>query len=121
MKKILITISLLITTVYLSSAVDIVLNSWQKLDNNNWTDLSSVLNKVDINSGDLNISWKLVVNWKICDLDWNCLWECPVWQVCDMETDGWDWKLVMNLDTNDGNVQWYDSSYWTDLTTWVWS
>jgi len=83
MKKILIIISILITSVYLSSAVNIVLNSWEKLDSSKWTDLSSVLNKVDINWSDININGKLSVDWKICGEDWECLGACTSSQVWD--------------------------------------
>jgi len=83
MKKLVLLISLFISLIYLSSAIDIVLNSWEKLDNSSWTKLSWVLNKVDINSSDLNINWKLSVDWKICDINNNCLWECKDWKVWD--------------------------------------
>jgi len=77
MKKIIILISIFIAWIYLSSAVNIVLTSWEKLDNSSWTDLSSVLNKVDVSWNNININWKLAVDWKICDADNKCLGECP--------------------------------------------
>ncbi len=33
---------------------------------------------------------------------------------CEMDIDGGGWMLAMNLDTSDGNIQWYNASYWTD-------
>jgi len=64
MKKVLIFLSVFLSLIYLSGAIDIVLTSWKKLDNSSWTNLSSVLNKIDTNSSDLNINWKLSVDWK---------------------------------------------------------
>jgi len=87
MKKLIIFTSLFIVSIYLSLAVDIVLNSWQKLDNSSWDNLSSVLNKVDINSSNLNINWKLAVDWKICDNNDNCLGECSGSNVWDIKTN----------------------------------
>jgi len=83
MKKLIIFISVFIATIYLSSAIDIVLNSWQKLDNSSWDNLSWILNKVDISWNNLNINWKFSVDWKICDVDDNCLWECTDWKIWD--------------------------------------
>jgi len=94
MKKLLIFISIFISLVYLSSAINIVLTSWKKLDNNSWTNLSSVLNKVDVNSSDLKINWKLAVNWKICDTNDNCLWECSWWQIWDTSINSCKWVPV---------------------------
>jgi len=65
MKKILIITSILIISVY----------------------LSSVLNKVDVSWSDININWKLAVDWKICDLDNNCLVECSWEKIWDTGTN----------------------------------
>jgi len=74
MKKLLIIISIIISSLYITSAISVKLNSWEKLNNSSWDNLSLVLNKVDVNSNDLNVNWKLVVDWKICDASDNCLW-----------------------------------------------
>jgi len=81
MKKILVFLSLSIAWIYLSSAIDMVLTSWTKLDDSSWNNLSSVLNKTDVSWYNININWKLSVDWKICDLNDNCFWECAQWEV----------------------------------------
>jgi hypothetical protein len=55
------------------------------------------------------------------DLDWVWTWSAAFQAYCDMTTDWWGWTMVMNLDTNDWNVQYYDSTYWTDLNNWYWN
>lgn len=50
-------------------------------------------------------------------LGWNGMFEV----YCDMVTDGGWWMLVMNLDTSDGNIQHYNSSFWTSNIANVWS
>jgi hypothetical protein len=86
MKKILIFTSLFIAWIYLSSAISITLNSWKKLESSSWTNLSSVLNKVDVSWNNLSVNWKLSINWKICIETW-CLWECSWWQIWDKNTN----------------------------------
>jgi len=110
MKKIIIFISIFISLIYLSSAVDIVLNSGQKLDNSNWTNLSSILNKVDISWSNLNINWKLSVNWKICANDL-CLWDNP-W------TQETPWKSCSDLLSKWVNTNWV---YYIKPTWYSWS
>ncbi|TNF28408.1 MAG: hypothetical protein EP329_17910, partial [Deltaproteobacteria bacterium] len=33
---------------------------------------------------------------------------------CDMTTDGGGWTMLLNLDTSDGHVMWWDNALWTD-------
>jgi len=33
---------------------------------------------------------------------------------CDMTTDGGGWTMLLNLDTSDGHVMWWDNPLWTD-------
>jgi len=128
MKKILIITSILITSVYLSSAVNIVLTSGTKLNNSSWDNLSSVLNKVDINSGDINIDWKLVVNWKICLDDGNCLGKCKKWYYWDNATSlckqgNWNSEKSAGFScytikqSDNSKVSW---TYWID-PDWLWT
>jgi len=145
MKKLLIFISLFIASIYLSSAIIITLSSWQKLDNSSWNNLSSVLNKVDVSWSDLNINWRLAVDWKICDINNNCLGECSWWDIWDTSNNtcitpastpetadktcktikeknasAWDWEYWINPD-GDG---WVDAfKVYCDMNTdwWGWT
>jgi hypothetical protein len=114
MKKIIIFLSLLLTTIYLSSAVNISLNSWSKLEGSSWDNLSSVLNKVDVSWSELKVNWKLAVNWKICLADNNCMGECEEHHNWDVSTSScvpeWGWNdeytvllLDFDSDTNDSS------------------
>jgi len=99
MKKILIFILLFIASVYLSWAININLWSWEKLENNIWTNLSSVLNKVNISWWDININWKLAVDWKICLDNGNCIWECTWEQFWDNATSSCKAKAGWTAET----------------------
>jgi len=68
-------------------AVELWINSGEKLDNPHWNNLSWILNKVDINSSNLKINWKLAANWKICDTNNNYIWECDNWYIWDTTTN----------------------------------
>jgi len=128
MKKLLIFISIFITSIYLSSAVNIVLTSWTKLDSSSWDNLSWVLNKVDVFWSNLNINWKLSVDWKICLNNGNCIWECDVSHYWDTNTNScvieqnWNtqataWKTCKTiLDENPGTPSWLK---WID-PDWDW-
>jgi hypothetical protein len=101
MKKLIIFISLLVTWIYLSNAISITLNSRQKLESSQWTDLSSTLNKVNVSGNNLSVNGKFSINWKICLADNNCLWEC------------WDWY---HWDTSSNSCitnAWTESAPWT--------
>jgi len=76
MKKIIIFISILLSFIALSSAINVFLNWWDILSMVKWNEMASTLNKVDINSNNLKINWKLAVNWKICLDNGQCLGEC---------------------------------------------
>jgi len=137
MKKLIIIVSIFLSLVYLSSAVNIVLTSWTKLDNSSWDNLSSVLNKVNINWDNININWKLVVDWKICDASNNCLWICNDWKIWDTNTNSciisattpetaWEtcWKIKQwNSTAPDGyyyiTLPWHSSptEVYCDMTT----
>jgi hypothetical protein len=125
MKKIIIFLSILLSLVYLSSAIDIVLNSWQKLETSSWNDLSSVLNKVDVSWWSLSINWKLVVNWKICLDNWNCLGECEDWYIWDANTNSCitpattpetAWETCYTIKQADNSA--VDGIYWIDPNWW---
>jgi hypothetical protein len=145
MKKILIFTSLFVAWIYLSSAINITLNSGQKLEGSSWNDLSSVLNKVDIDNNDLKINWWIKVNWKICDADNNCLGECKDWKIWDSSTSScvlpatipWtapSWstcKSILAEHTEFQDQDWYyfikptwltqEVKAWCDMTTdWWW-
>jgi hypothetical protein len=139
MKKILIIIALLVATIYLSSAVNISLNSWSKLEGSSWDNLSSVLNKVDISGNNLNVNWKLSVSWKICLTDNSCLGECEENYNWDTLTNSckpeWGWNddntvllLHFDSDTNDSSSSiktiikyWNASISNSDSKFWWWA
>jgi hypothetical protein len=121
MKKFLIFLSIFIAWIYLSGAINIVLNSWQKLENSHWNNLSGVLNKVDVSWDDLSVNWKLSVDWKICLEDWSCLGECSWSEIWDVNTSSCvtpattpetAWETCYTI--KQANASAIDWKYWID-------
>jgi len=109
-KKTLVLIFMFLSLTCLTSAIIITLSSGNKLENSHWTNLSSVLNKVDISWNNININWKLSVNWKICANDL-CLWDNP-W------TQETPWKSCSDLLSKWVNTNWV---YYIKPTWYSWS
>jgi len=111
MKKIMFFVLLFTLVIYTSLAVTINLWNWQKLASNNWTNLSSVLNKVDVNSNNININWKLAVDWKIINTTtWKALWECDADK---------HWDTVTNTCINNTKSCSVTNWTWSQTRTWT--
>jgi alpha-tubulin suppressor-like RCC1 family protein len=126
MKKLLTFLSIFISLIYLSSAIDIVLNSWQKLESSSWSNLSSVLNKIDVFGDNLSVNGKLAVNWKICLEDNSCLWECAewIWDSNTLSCKAWIKKIVawrnysFAIKTDGSLWAWWENDEYQQLWTW---
>ena len=117
-----------------------ITNTWQTvwkivIDDNStsstWVNVNTMSGYVtDVNNVTQIILWTSSSNpWLSCNdikiqspsaIDW-IYWvkpdTNPTFQVyCDMTIDWWGWTLIMNLDTNDWNVENYNSAYWYDTS-----
>ncbi|MCT4617509.1 MAG: fibrinogen-like YCDxxxxGGGW domain-containing protein [Candidatus Gracilibacteria bacterium] len=101
MKKFILLISILLSGIYLAnfiSAISVNKNSGEVLDNTTWTSISSLTNKIDVNSSDIKLNGKLYVTGELCsDIGGTkkCLGSCnngKVWDhatlSCKIVTDG---------------------------------